>query len=49
MKEKNNIGAITWRENWRETLKAEYADVFFNVGEILGATGKRSIIIMLVI
>lgn len=42
VKSKSNIGVIRQLEDWRKTLKSEYRDVFFNEGETLGATGKRS-------
>lgn len=34
------IGAVNHREDWRETIKREYADVFFREGEALGVTGE---------
>lgn len=34
------IGAINRTEDWKETLRAEYRDIFFKEGDALGITGE---------
>uniref|UniRef100_UPI00387398BE hypothetical protein n=1 Tax=Sodalis sp. (in: enterobacteria) TaxID=1898979 RepID=UPI00387398BE len=34
------IGAINQAEDWRESIKTEFDDIFFKEGDILGVTGR---------